>query len=166
MSKEVDLTKPLSENDLRYLVDRDRWDDIRTNAANLGLPEPVLPSARGLRAQVPRFKLPRPDAFDDIAKQLQVQRDEPTEDAPEIPVPEETGGEQTEQTGGEPVDYTKLTVPQLKEEMDNRRKQYEQEDDTEGVELMTYSSDTRKDDLVSALQMDDEEDDSGDDDQS
>lgn len=143
MAREVDLTKPLSEDDLRYLVDRDRWDDLRTNADNLGIEAPNLPSARGIRAQVPRRQLQNVEgeqAFGRIAKMMHVQRgDEP---APEQP----------ETTG---TDYTKLTVPQLKEEMDKRRQQYQSDNDSEGVALMTYQGDAKKVDLVQALQMDD-----------
>lgn len=150
MAKEIDLTKPLSAFDLQYLVDRGRWEDIRQNAANLDLPEPVLPSARGIRAQVPRSQLRNTDTFDRIADQLGVKLSDDEGDAPEAPgAPEEP----------QAVDYTKLTVPQLKEEMDSRRQRYEAEDDTEGVELMTYAGDARKDDLVSALKLDDESDD-------
>lgn len=148
MSKEVDLTKPLSAFDLKYLVDRCRWDDIRQNAANLDLPEPVLPSARGIRAQVPRSQLRNTDTFDRIADQLGVKLSD-DEDGAAPETPEEP----------QAVDYAKLTVPQLKEEMDKRRSQYEGEGDTEGVELMTYAGDARKDDLVSALKLDDEGDD-------
>lgn len=146
MAREIDITKPLSADDLRYLVDRDRWEEIRENADNLGLDVPNLPSARGIRAQVPRKQLQNTDEFDRIAKMMHVQTgDEP---APEQPP-----------TG---MDYTKLTVPQLKEEMDKRRQQYEAEDDSEGVALMSYPNDAKKVDLVQALQMDDgaEEDDS------
>jgi hypothetical protein len=156
MSKEIDLTKPLSEFDLKYLVDRQRWADIRQNAANLDLPEPNLPSARGLRAQVPRSQLRGTDDYNAIAAQLKVKLSDESEGADTAPA-QEQGAE----TGGA-VDYTKLTVPQLREEMDKRRQQYESDGDTEGVELMTYASDARKDDLVSALKLDDEEDDGAD----
>lgn len=154
MSKEIDLTKPLTHGELQYLVDRDRWDDLRENARNLGLPEPVLPSARGIRAQVPRKQLRNTDALDRIADQLgvSVPNDEETEQPParqaENPPPP---------FGPQPTDWNKLTVVQLKEEMDKRRGQYERDDDQEGVKLMTYAGDARKDDLVSALQLDDED---------
>jgi hypothetical protein len=153
MTRKIDLTKRLDEDELRYLVDRDMWDALRENARNLDLPEPNLPSARGIRMQVPRKQLRNTDALDRIADQLGVsmskEGDEPSARVAETPPPP---------AGPQPTDWNKLTVAQLKEEMDKRRQQYEAEDDQEGVKLMTYAGDARKDDLVSALQLDDEED--------
>jgi len=146
MAREIDLTKKLTQDDLQYLVDRGRWDALRQNAENLGMPEPNLPSARGIRMAVPRSQMRDTSMFDDIAEQMGVsveKDDEATTAAPE-------------DSSSSAVDYTKLTVPQLKEEMDKRRGQYEADGDQEGVELMTYASDARKDDLVTALQVDDE----------
>lgn len=141
MSREIDLTKRLDEDELKYLVDRDRWDDLRTNAENLGLPEPNLPSARGIRAQVPRKQLRNTDAFDKIAEQMGVRvgGDEPT------PV-----------SGPQPVDYKKLTVPQLREELDKRRKDYEASGDSDAVMDVSYATTDRKEDLVAKLELDDE----------
>jgi len=147
MSREIDLTKRLDEDELRYLVDRDMWDALRENARNLKLPEPNLPSARGIRAQVPRKQLRNSDAFDKIASQLGVG------------VTEETSEPQQEAvTPDEPkaVDYTKLTVPQLKEELDKRRADYEAAGDSVAVADVSYANDARKDDLVKMLQDDDE----------
>lgn len=143
MSKEIDLTKPLSEDDLRYLVDRCRWEDIRQNAANLDLPEPVLPSARGIRAQVPRSQLKNTDSFDKIAEQLNVK----------------LGGDEVESSEAAadgPVDYNKLTVPQLKEELDKRRTAYEAEGDSDAVADVSYTSEDKKGELVAKLELDDE----------
>jgi hypothetical protein len=170
MAKEIDLTKPLSEFDLRYLVDRNRWDDIRKNAEHLDKDVPNLPSARGLRRQVPRKQLTDTDAFDKIAEQLgvkvtgehDVRPQEVTAPPPVVPT------QQAQAPAGpvdksalpppkEEVDYEKLTVPQLKEEMDGRRQKYQTEDDEEGVQLMTYAGDARKSDLVAALKLDDEQ---------
>lgn len=156
MALKIDLTKQLTEGELQYLVDRDRWDDIRDNARNLGRDIPNLPSARGIRMQVPRKQLRNTDAFDNIAKQLgvKVTKDEDDLDAdgnPITPTPPQQDGGGEQRT----VNYSKMTVPQLKEEMDSRRKRYETEEDSEGVELMTYTEDALKKDLVTALEMDD-----------
>lgn len=150
MSREIDLTKKLSEDDLRYLVDRDMWDALRENAANLGLPEPNVPSARGIRAQVPRKQIQYDDALAKIAKQMKVSVSRASDDE---------DGDGSAQGGGESdarVNYEKMTVPQLKEEMDKRRAEYQAGDDAEGVELMTYHSDAKKGDLVAALALDDQ----------
>lgn len=160
MSRKIDLTKQLDEDELRYLVDRDMWDALRENADNLGIPAPNLPSARGIRAQVPRKQLRNTDAFDNIAKAMgvQVKKDdgEPTSPTPP-PDPAATGS-------GGPVDYNKLTVMQLKEELDKRRADYEREGDNEGVDLVSYSNSDKKEDLVTKLQLDDDTlDDDGDD---
>lgn len=153
MSREIDLTKPLSEDELRYLVDRDRWDDLRANAEHLGIDAPNLPSARGIRAQVPRKQMRNTDAFDMIAAQLGVSVAKDDGEGTPTPVPAAASAE----TGaGKKVNYDKLTVPQLKEEMDKRRQDYEADEDGEGVQLMTYASDARKDDLVAALKLDDQ----------
>lgn len=152
MSREIDLTKPLSEDELRYLVDRDRWDDLRTNASNLGLDEPNLPSARGIRAQVPRKQLRNMDAFDKIAKAMDVPVAKDEGEATPTPTPAAA----PEGDAGGKVNYDKLTVPQLQEELDKRRKEYEGAGDTEGVELVSYSQGDRKGDLVSKLQLDDD----------
>lgn len=148
MAKEIDLTKQLSSFDLQYLVDRGRWDDLRENANNLGIAAPNLPSARGIRAQTPRQTLAkRNDAFDRIADTLGVAIERDEEGDWPTPDPDRS-----------PVDFNKLTVPQLKEEMDKRRQQYELEQDSEGVELMTYAADAKKADLVAALEMDSSDD--------
>jgi hypothetical protein len=151
MSREIDLTKRLSEDELRYLVDRDRWDDLRTNADNLGLDAPNLPSARGIRQQVPRRQLRNTDAFDDIAKSLGVSV---TKEDDEASPPADSAA--TAEEGDKPVDYTKLTVPQLKEELDKRRKEYELAGDAEAVKDVTYDTKATKPDLVAQLQLDDE----------
>jgi hypothetical protein len=143
MSREIDLTKKLSEDDLRYLVDRDRWDDLRTNAENLGLPEPNLPSPRGIRMQVPAKQLKNTDAFDKIADQLGVKVSNEDEDSPAP-------------SGPQPTDYNKLTVPQLKEELDKRRREYEQAGDSDAVKDVTYDAKATKPDLIAQLQLDDE----------
>ena len=158
MSRNIDVTKQLDEDELRYLVDRDMWDALRENARNLGMPEPQLPSARGIRMQTPRRQLRNvaaETAFKGIADQLGVSvKGQEAEDDQALaasetpPLP----------AGSQPTDWNKLTVAQLKEEMDKRRGQYEQEDDQEGVTLMTYAGDARKDDLVAALKLDDEAD--------
>jgi hypothetical protein len=154
MSREIDLTKKLDEDELRYLVDRDMWDALRENARNLDLPEPNLPSARGIRAQVPRKQLRNTDAFDQIAKQMGVKasQGEDSGEGTTAPVLAPQQGDQ----GRKLVDYTKLTVPQLKEELDKRRKEYEDAGDSEAVAEVSYTNDDRKDDLVAKLQLDDE----------
>jgi hypothetical protein len=147
MAKEIDLTKPLSEFDLRYLVSRDRWNDIRTNARNLGIAEPAMPNKRDIRAQVPKTGVnarKRDDTFEAIKKALGIKG---ADDAP--------GEEGTPEEGGK-VDYKKLTVPQLKEELDKRRADYEASGDTEAVEEVSYTNEDRKDDLVAKLELDDE----------
>lgn len=154
MSREIDLTKRLSEDELRYLVDRDRWDDLRTNADNLGIDAPNLPSARGLRMQVPAKQLRNTDAFDRIAETMgvPVAKEDDTSPAPDSAATAET----TESEDGKPVDYNKLTVMQLKEELDSRRKQYEEAGDDEAVKDVTYEAKATKPDLIAQLQLDDE----------
>lgn len=165
MAMQIDLTKKLDEGELRYLIERDRWDDIRENARNLGLQEPNLPSARGIRMQTPRKQLRNvaaDTAFKGIADQLgvSVSKDDDGMGAPsarssETPPPP---------ADPQPVDYTKLTVMQLKEELDKRRKEYELAGDSDAVTEVSYTNDDRKDDLVAKLQLDDEavtEDDEG-----
>lgn len=155
MSRKIDLTKQLDEDELRYLVDRDMWDALRENAENLGLDAPNLPSARGIRAQVPRKQLRNTDAFYNIAKAMGVKVAKPDDaldsGAPSNSAAAEGGDEQ------KAVNYDKLTVPQLKEEMDKRRADYERDEDNEGVTLMTYSEGVLKRDLVAALTLDDEQ---------
>jgi hypothetical protein len=149
MSREIDLTKRLSEDELKYLVDRDRWDDLRENARNLDLPEPNLPSARGIRMQVPRKQLQHNEAFDDIAKQMGVQLSDDDGDG-------DAGPSQGTVRSEGPVDYNELTVPQLKEELDKRRADYEKSGDSDAVADVSYTKDEKKADLVAKLQLDDE----------
>src|ERR1044072_3063730 len=156
MAYEVDLTKKLSEDDLRFLVDRNRWDDIRKNAENLGLDVPNLPSARGIRAQTPRVELRRAQApFDKSAKMLGVKTDgDPDETEEQRSVaPNTVSTEQSDEP--KTVDYNKLTVPQLQEELDKRRQDYEAAGDNDAVADVSYTSDDRKSDLVRKLQDDD-----------
>jgi hypothetical protein len=156
MSKEIDLTKKLSAFDLKYLVDRNRWSDLREYAEIHDLPEPPLPSVRDLRRQVPRSQLRKADGFSEIAEALGVTEEK------------DDGGDTTPSGSAQPEDrtafYTKLTVPQLKEEMDSRKAKYEAEEDGDGVALMTYAKDEVKADLVARLVADDEDeaDDTGD----
>jgi hypothetical protein len=157
MSKKIDLTKKLSEFDLKYLVDRNRWSDLREYAEIHDLPEPALPSVRDLRRQVPRSQLRNTDSFADIAKALKVSTSNEADDGDETP----PGSAQPEDRT---VFYGKLTVPQLKEEMDSRKAKYEAEEDADGVALMTYAKDEIKADLIARLVADDEDeaDDTGD----
>lgn len=152
MAREIDLTKTLSEDDLRYLTDRNRWADIRRNAENLGLDVPNLPTSRDLRAQVPRNRLRDKDAFEDIAQKLGVTTEAASEDADEAASDEQ-----------KPVDYSKLTVPQLKEALDKRRADYEAVGDSEAVADVSYTAEDKKGDLVAKLQLDDEASSEGDD---
>lgn len=148
MAKEIDLTKPLSEFDLRYLVDRNRWADIRQNADNLGIPAPNLPSARGIRAQTPRVALRKAnDPFNKIAEMMGVTVVDEDTDEPTV------ASEQTNET--RVVDYGKLTVLQLKEELDKRRADYEKAGDADAVAEVSYTNDDRKEALVQKLKDDD-----------
>lgn len=162
MTKEIDLEKPLSEFDLRYLVDRCRWEDIRMNAEALGLPEPNLPSQRGLRAQVPRAQLRNTDSFKAIASQLEVklEDDEPEPEEESFPPDGDDGDD-----GVIAVNYSKLTVPQLQEELSKRREEYVQLGDDEGVTAVSFSKEDKKGDLVAKLEADDEAIQSEDDDE-
>lgn len=151
MARIIDLTKPMSEAELKYLVQRDRWKEIRTNAENLGIEPPAMPSKRDIRAQRPRTGVnarKREDSFEAIAKAMGIKTGSTAEEpmAPE----QSTSGEQRK------VDYSKLTVPQLKEELDKRRADYEAAGDTDAVEDVSYIKDDLKDDLVAKLQLDDE----------
>lgn len=150
MSREIDLTKQLDEDELRYLVDRDMWDALRENADNLGLPEPNLPSARGIRAQVPRKQLRNTDAFEQIARAMGVSVSGEDEMLSPSPPPDPAA------SGPKKVNYSDLTVPQLKEELDKRRREYAEAEDTEGVDLVSYSNSERKEDLITKLQLDDD----------
>lgn len=150
MAREIDLTKKLSEDDLRYLVDRDRWGDIRTNADNLGVDAPNLPTARAIRAQVPRRQLKEADAFDKLAKTLGVSVSKEDDDTVVAP-----------SAGSGKIDYKQLTVPQLKEELDKRRQDYEASGDNEAVADVSYTNTDRKEDLVAKLELDDEAADGG-----
>lgn len=155
MAIEIDLTQQLTEFELKYLVQRCRWDDIRQNAENLGIAEPNLPSVRDLRRQVPRKQLKNTDNFDKIAKQLGVKREkgDDEEDGGEEPVALQESPEAVVPVA---VDYNKLTVPQLKEELDKRREQYQAQDDQEAAADVAYTTDDKKPDLISKLEYDDE----------
>lgn len=143
MAREIDLTKPLTDAELIYLSDRSRWRDLRTYAENMGLPEPVLPDAKRIRAQEPRVgvhatKLPP------VLEQFR-EGDKESE-----------GSEKSEEAPKN-RDYSTMTVAQLKEELDRRRADYEKDGDTEAVADVSYTNEDRKDDLVTKLQLDDEE---------
>jgi len=149
MARKIDLTKPLDEFELKYLVSRDRWNDIRTNARNLGIAPPAMPNKRDIRAQVPKTGVnarKRDDTFQAIKKALGIKG------ADDVPEPES----ETPTASDGKVDYKKLTVPQLKEELDKRRSDYEASGDNEAVEEVSYTNEDRKDDLVAKLELDDE----------
>lgn len=151
MARKIDLTKPLNEAELKYLVQRDRWKDIRTNAANLGIEPPAMPNKRDIRAQRPRTGVnarKREDSFAAIAKAMGIKLDSEESEDPSTP--------ESNADSVRAVDYGKLTVPQLKEELDKRRADYEAAGDTDAVEDVSYTKDDLKDDLVAKLQLDDE----------
>ena len=158
MAREIDLTKKLSEDDLRYLVDRNRWDDIRTYADNQGIDEPRLPSARSLRAQTPRSRIVT-DGFERIAEQLGVSVESSGEEDQGEPV--SGGGQQAPQQpasqSSEEQRYNGMTVPQLKEELDKRRAEYMagEDPDADAAAEVSYTNDDRKPDLVKKLVDDD-----------
>lgn len=169
----VDLTKPLNEDEIKYLVERCRWRDLRTYAANMGLDEPMLPDARGIRQADPTIgvnKAELPGAYRALAlvgeKQAEKAAPDPDAQPPSAPSGEmhgpqsmaDVGTGQSEQTTAEKTDWSKLTVPQLKQELDRRREEEEssEEPDSDVIENLSYSDTDRKDDLVTKLNLDDE----------
>lgn len=170
MAMEIDLTKPLNEDEIKYLVERCRWRDLRMYAANMGLDEPMLPDAAGIRRADPLVGVNAselPGAYKALVMAGEGQAANvpppseqpagaPTGDVRQFPSqPQAIAGQ-----GGPVVktDWTQLTVPQLKQELDSRREEAQKEDppDPEVVDLLSYTNDDRKDDLVAKLNLDDE----------
>lgn len=145
MARRIDLTKKLTDEELVYLVDRSRWKDLREYARIHELPPPRLPNAANVRAQEPRVGVKArklPDVVAELSVAFGRSQQEPGE---------EQSGESSAR------DWSMLTVPQLKEELDKRRAQYEKSEDSEGVEVVSYTNEDRKDDLVKKLYDDDAE---------
>lgn len=187
MAKEIDLTKPLNEDEIKYLVDRCRWRDLRLYCANMGLEEPNLPDAAGIRRADPTIGVNAnelPGAYKALALAGEPQASKAFEQAPEQPEGAETGeprrfGAQPPPAPQEPdqgaegegstppaPDYKAMTVAQLQAKLDERREDaVKEEADQEIIENLSYTRDDRKDDLVAKLELDDAtlEDDENDD---
>jgi hypothetical protein len=167
MTMNVDLTKPLNEHEIKYLVDRCRWADLRTYCVNMGLDEPALPDAKSIRAQDVRMgvnatQLPGAYAALAIAGEGKAEQAAELGGDPTTPVRQPTQFPDNSSTQGAnqipKTDWSKLTVPQLQQELDKRREEAEREDDPdqEVIDNLSYAKDARKDELVAKLDLDDE----------
>jgi hypothetical protein len=132
MSRQIDLTKKLNDEDRDYLKARGEYVLIARNDAQFADEGAEKPgdgsgSSEGTRT---------PDAADSAASDAGS-----TPDAP--PLPEA------------PPDYRSMKVEDLKAELDRRKAAYETAGDEEGVADVTYSSSDKKDDLITLLEEDD-----------
>lgn len=133
MSKEIDLSKPLSDFDRTYLEARDRHEDIRANFEQFGGKEP--PEPNDPRTGPNSIK----DALGPTALTPQQQAEYDAANAKE--------------EADEPLDYEAMTVPELKAELDERAK--ESDSDEEKANL-TYKANDSKATLIAKLEKDDE----------
>lgn len=174
MSRKLDITKPLSADEIKYMLDRDMWRELRQYCANMGLEMPVLPDKARIRGAEPLVGVGAtvlPDPYKALAlvgeKQAEKAAPDPDAQPPSAPSgvmhgPEGQFPPQTPQPSAtvpsERTDWSKLTVDQLKEELDSRREEAQKEDppDTDALENLSYTKDDRKDDLVTKLNLDDE----------
>lgn len=131
MSRNIDLTKKLTEKDREYLESRGRTVEIARNDAQFA----------GEGSKGPE-EAPTPEQTDAAGSEAAS-----TQDAPALP------GAQPE--GDVKPDYESMKVEDLKAELDRRKKAYEEAEDEEGVAAVTYSSADKKADLVFMLNEDD-----------
>lgn len=151
MSRNIDLTQPLSDEDRQYLVDRARHDDIRfadevaegKRDADEGI-SPALPAAATGTAQ--SASTTSPDAVP-AADGAQTAAQAPTGDQPVNPAQGAQSGDQT----GDPApwdDEEAWSYSDIQEEVRNRRE--EDGDDYDGPAL-----NSSREDLVAWLDADD-----------
>lgn len=123
MSKDIDLDQPLSDFDRQYLVDRNRWQDLKYNAEATGGATPEdQPADRN-----PRLGLAGPT----------------TPPAPNVTDSASTA-DQSGDEGEDGDDYDEWTVAELKKEMDRLELSYERSDKKDDLitKLRAYDDST------------------------
>jgi hypothetical protein len=125
MSRQVDLSKKLSQKDREYLIAWGRYVDVQRNDAQF--------AAEGSKATEGVSEPEKaPEGGSDAGS---------TPDAPPLP--------------DSPPDYDSMKVEELKAELDKRKVAYEKAMDEDGVADVSYSSTDKKADLVFMLTEDD-----------
>lgn len=126
MSRQVDLTKKLSQEDRDYLMAWGRYVDVERNDAQF--------AAEGSEASSDASE---PEKVAESGSEAGS-----TPDAPPLP--------------DAPPDYDSMKVEELKAELDKRKAAYETAGDEDGVGAVSYSSTDKKADLVFMLTEDDD----------
>lgn len=137
--REIDLTKRLSDEDRKWLEDRDRWRDVAANVKEFGGEPAVMPK-----------NLPQSGPESTI-NQLGPTALTPEQEADSRKAGEKAAGE------GEPeedqIPYRDMTVDQLKSELDGRKPLANSDEERANL---NYGSKDNKDRLVERLEKDDE----------
>lgn len=131
MSREIDLTKPLSDFDRAYLEARDRHADLRANYEAVGGKEPPQPSEPVTGPEATKNAL------------------DPGSLTPE----QQAAYDAANPEGEDVVPYEDMTVQELKAELDARAK--EADTDEEKARL-AYTAKDNKQALIAKLEADDE----------
>lgn len=134
MGREIDLTKPLSDEDRAYLAARSRFIDI-AKADGLAPSQSREAVEEAVRAAGETKSAPSTSESDDSGSAASG---------------DDSGSEQTPEER-----YRAMTVPELQAELDKRASEYMESDDDEGLNAVAYKSGDRKDDLVQKLLDDD-----------
>jgi hypothetical protein len=125
MSRQVDLTKKLSQKDRDYLMAWGRYVDVQRNDAQF--------AAEGSGTSE---GTPKPEGGEQAASEAGS-----TPEAPPLP--------------DAPPDYESMKVEELKAELDKRKAAYEAAGDEDGATDVGYSSSDKKADLITLLEEDD-----------
>lgn len=148
MSRSIDLTSALSDEDRQYLVDRGRLTDIaRADAAANGEEWHASTLTEG-RSLDPNGPAPLPPNTGDVNPVPPEQRNHPwgssmSDDS------DQTQETEIGNTGGQLMDYEQFTKAQLKAEIERRNELLE-----EGAELLPHSG--NKAELIAVLEADDQ----------
>lgn len=138
MSRKIDLSTPLSDEDRQYLVDRDRWQDL-ANADGHGDPEQSKREAiQGFRT-AQEHSVPEPTRVGAEAKLAAAEQN---------PAHQPSSGDEDE-------DYEDWTFEDLKAELDERKADAVANGMTQEDANKRYSKGGSQKDLVQRLRDDD-----------
>ena len=139
MVRKIDLSKPLSDDDRQYLVDRDRWRDLATADGHDDPRQARRDAEQGLRP-------------------TQVSSTVLTPTSPALPPRRQDPGDgSTEVNDQEPVDYNTWTFEDLKAELDDRKAEAIEAGMPEEEAAKRFSKGGKQKDLVARLEADDDQ---------
>lgn len=138
MSLDIDHDKKYSDKEVQYLRDRDQWRLLLANFERFGGEKPVLPGEAPQTGPESNVNRLGPTALTREQERASLQAALAALD---------------EQEAEEVIPYEKLTVPELRAELDGRKAEAATDEEKANLE---YTAKDKKDELVARLDKDDE----------